>query len=102
MISCKHTAADWSCHSVWPIPPWTFLGGPVMRLHVIFQFRDTPQGKKICYQVLLLTSSTVALPLAAIGCDVSIDMCSDWASKQGVKAHSSALAYLPSAAWADT
>ncbi|CAK0786568.1 hypothetical protein CVIRNUC_009781 [Coccomyxa viridis] len=36
--------------NVWPIPPWTFLGGPVMRLHVIFKFRDTPQGKKIYYQ----------------------------------------------------
>lgn len=37
--------------SVWPTPPWTFFGGPVMRLHVIFGFEDTPEGKKINYQV---------------------------------------------------
>ena len=55
-----------SCRSVWPIPPWTLLGGPVMRLHVIFKFRDTPQGKKICYQVLLLTDSLAHSPLAVI------------------------------------
>ncbi|CAL5221947.1 g4224 [Coccomyxa viridis] len=36
--------------NVWPMPPWTFFGGPVMRLHVIFGFEDTPEGKKINYQ----------------------------------------------------
>ena len=37
-----------------------------MRLHVIFKFRDTPQGKKIYYQVLILTDSTAYSPLQVI------------------------------------
>ena len=38
--------------NLWAMPPWTFFGGPTMRLHVILGFVDTPDGKKIAYQVL--------------------------------------------------
>lgn len=37
--------------NLYPMPPWTFFGGPTMRLHVILGLTDTPQGKKIVYQV---------------------------------------------------
>ncbi|EIE23049.1 hypothetical protein COCSUDRAFT_63431 [Coccomyxa subellipsoidea C-169] len=36
--------------NVYPLPPWTFFGGPTMRLHVILSLVDTPAGKKIEYQ----------------------------------------------------
>ncbi|CAL8465499.1 g5035 [Coccomyxa elongata] len=36
--------------NVYPCPPWTFFGGPNMRLHVILGLVDTPAGKKIEYQ----------------------------------------------------
>lgn len=37
--------------SVYPILPFTFTGGPTMRLHVILSLIDTPTGKMIKYQV---------------------------------------------------
>ena len=43
-----------------------------MRLHVIFAFKDTPQGKKICYQVLLRTNSIAYTLVARHDCDVSM------------------------------
>lgn len=42
--------------SVYPLPPWTFFGGPTMRLHVILGLVDTPAGKKIEYQARSLSS----------------------------------------------
>lgn len=61
-MGCEH--ANVCCCSVWPVPPWTFFGGPVMRLHVIFGFEDTPEGKKINYQVYLNAHADIACNLA--------------------------------------
>lgn len=53
------------------MPPWTFFGGPTMRLHVILGFTDTPAGKKIVYQVrvhtLFSTRHSFALFLGVVG-----------------------------------
>jgi hypothetical protein len=49
-LPCQADGALYVC-SLYAMPPWTFFGGPTMRLHVILGFTDTPQGKKITYQV---------------------------------------------------
>lgn len=39
--------------SIWYMPPWAFIGGPVMSLHTILQLKDSPNGKVICYQEVI-------------------------------------------------
>ena len=58
--------------SVYPLPPWTFFGGPTMRLHVILSLVDTPAGKKIEYQARPLSSAMQKLLRQASLCRICL------------------------------
>lgn len=75
--------------NLWAMPPWTFFGGPTMRLHVILGFVDTPAGKKIVYQVRHAVSSPAWHPamLHAASWGLEAPLPAVWHVPQGLGAH---------------